>query len=44
MIKGKTPEEIRKLFNIVGEFTPEEEVSLTNYITTPVSYTPFDLS
>jgi S-phase kinase-associated protein 1 len=26
MIKGKTPEEIRKLFNIVNEFTPEEEV------------------
>ena len=39
MIKGKTPEEIRKLFNIVNDFTPEEEVSnllscfcaLTNY-------------
>lgn len=28
MIKGKTPEEIRKLFNIVNDFTPEEEVSL----------------
>lgn len=26
MIKGKTPEEIRKLFNIVNDFTPEEEV------------------
>lgn len=26
MIKGKTPEEIRKLFNIVSDFTPEEEV------------------
>jgi Skp1 family, dimerisation domain len=26
MIKGKTPEEIRKLFNIVNSFTPEEEV------------------
>lgn len=25
MIKGKTPEEIRKTFNIVGDFTPEEE-------------------
>jgi len=25
MIKGKTPEEIRKLFNIVN-YTPEEEV------------------
>lgn len=25
MIKGKTPEEIRKTFNIKGDFTPEEE-------------------
>ena len=25
MIKGKTPDEIRKTFNIVGDFTPEEE-------------------
>lgn len=29
MIKGKTPEEIRKLFNIVNDFTPEEEVLLS---------------
>ncbi len=29
MIKGKTPEEIRKLFNIVNDFTPEEEVCLS---------------
>jgi hypothetical protein len=28
MIKGKTPEEIRKLFNIVNDFTPEEEVHI----------------
>ena len=27
MIKGKSPEEIRKLFNIVNDFTPEEEAS-----------------
>jgi len=26
MIKGKTPEEIRKLFNVVNDYTPEEEV------------------
>jgi len=25
LIKGKTPEEIRKTFNIVNDFTPEEE-------------------
>ena len=25
MIKGKTPDEIRKLFNITNDFTPEEE-------------------
>ncbi|KAG5551512.1 hypothetical protein RHGRI_009808 [Rhododendron griersonianum] len=25
MIKGKTPEEVRKIFNIVNDFTPEEE-------------------
>jgi S-phase kinase-associated protein 1 len=25
MIKGKTPEEIKKLFNITRDFTPEEE-------------------
>lgn len=25
MIKGKNPEEIRKLFNIQNDFTPEEE-------------------
>ena len=31
MIKGKTPEEIRKLFNIVNDFTPEEEVSFHIY-------------
>ena len=31
MIKGKTPEEIRKLFNIVNDFTPEEEVCDSTY-------------
>ena len=30
MVKGKTPEEIKQLFNIAKDFTPEEEVcSLT---------------
>ncbi|PAV23682.1 S-phase kinase-associated 1A [Pyrrhoderma noxium] len=28
MIKGKTPEEIRKLFNIANDFTPEEEAQI----------------
>ena len=36
MIKGKSPEEIRKLFNIVNDFTPEEEVCLHTSITVPV--------
>ena len=28
MIKGKSPEEIRKLFNIINDFTPEEEAQI----------------
>ena len=28
LIKGKSPEEIRKTFNIVNDFTPEEEASV----------------
>lgn len=28
MIKGKTPEEIRKTFNIQNDFTPEEEAQI----------------
>ena len=28
MIKGKTPEEIRKTFNILNDFTPEEETQI----------------
>ena len=28
MIKGRTPEEIRKVFNIVNDFTPEEEAQV----------------
>jgi S-phase kinase-associated protein 1 len=28
MIKGKTPEEIRKQFNIINDFTPEEEAQI----------------
>lgn len=27
-IKGKTPEEIRQMFNIVNDFTPEEEAQI----------------
>ena len=36
MIKGKTPEEIRKLFNIVNDFIPAEEV----LVTLDISHTP----
>jgi S-phase kinase-associated protein 1 len=28
MIKGKSPEEIRKLFNIKNDFTPDEEAQI----------------
>jgi len=28
LIKGKTPEEIRNTFNIVNDFTPEEEAQI----------------
>lgn len=28
LIKGKTPEEIRRTFNIVNDFTPEEEANV----------------
>ena len=28
LIKGKTPEEIRKAFNIINDFTPEEEAQV----------------
>lgn len=28
MLKGKTPEEIRKTFNIVNDYTPEEEKAI----------------
>lgn len=28
MMKGKTPEEIRQTFNIVNDFTPEEEAQV----------------
>ncbi|RUS22516.1 putative negative regulator sulfur controller-3 [Endogone sp. FLAS-F59071] len=28
MIKGKSPEEIRKTFNIINDFTPEEEAQI----------------
>ena len=36
MIKGKTPEEIRKTFNIKNDFTPaeEEQVSFCNIVDT----------
>ena len=28
LIKGRTPEEIRKMFNIKNDFTPEEEENI----------------
>ena len=28
MIKGKTPEQIRQVFNIVNDFSPEEEAQV----------------
>ena len=28
LIKGKSPEEIRSVFNIVSDFTPEEEAKV----------------
>ncbi|KAF9259918.1 E3 ubiquitin ligase SCF complex Skp subunit [Marasmius fiardii PR-910] len=38
MMKGKTPQEIRKLFNIVNDFTPEGEVCpLQQILLTPLS-------
>ena len=33
MIKGKTPEEIRKTFNIKNDFTPSEEEQVRNIVT-----------
>ena len=32
MIKGKTPEEIRKTFNIKNDFTPSEEEQVSDQI------------
>ncbi|KAA8545417.1 hypothetical protein F0562_020201 [Nyssa sinensis] len=37
MIKGKTPEEIRKTFNIKNDFTPEEEEEPPEYCIRPLS-------
>lgn len=40
MIKGKTPEEIRKLFNIVNDFTPEEEAQIKKENVSTQSFSP----
>lgn len=37
MIKGKTPEEIRKTFNIKNDFTPAEEEQVGIYCVTSFS-------
>ena len=42
MIKGKTPEEIRKTFNIKNDFTPSEEEQVRNFVT--VFLLPFVMS
>lgn len=36
MIKGKTPEEIRKLFNIQNDFSPEEEAQIRKENVSPL--------
>ena len=40
MIKGKTPEEIRKTFNIKNDFTPAEEEQVGRYQFTLVLRSP----
>lgn len=41
MIKGKTPEDIRRTFNIKNDFTPEEEVRVKAVAWPPqLAYTP----
>lgn len=39
MIKGKQPEEIRKLFNIQNDFTPEEEAQIRRENVCACTYT-----
>ena len=40
MMKGKTPEEIRKTFNIKNDYTPEEEAEIRREIQWAFDYTP----
>ncbi|PHT51896.1 E3 ubiquitin ligase complex SCF subunit sconC [Capsicum baccatum] len=42
MIKEKTPEEIRKTFNIKNDFTPEEEEEVTRENLGPLSKEVFE--
>ena len=43
MIKGKSPEEIRKTFNIQNDFTPEEEDQIRRENEWAEEYVPFQL-
>ena len=40
MIKGKSPEEIRKTFNIKNDFTPAEEEQVLNNLANNPLYKP----
>jgi S-phase kinase-associated protein 1 len=44
MIKGKSPEEIRKTFNIQNDFTPEEEDQIRRENEWAEEYTPLVLT
>ena len=43
MIKGKTPEEIRKTFNIKNDFTPSEEEQVRGLFYANLTNLPLNL-